>query len=472
MNSSTRRDLPTPAAPSTVTRWQALCSPPPSNGIDRAASCRSRPTSGDVEPRGARRRRARPTASSRLASTPSARLGVDDPSRTSRCVGSSIRISPGGGQLLEALGRVHRVARWRAGAPGAAITSPVATPTRRAERPRTRARARRRSRAASGELDRGADRATASSSCSSGTPKTAISDVAGIVSTLPPCRSSDAAHLARACELTRRRASGSSAPAAGAGVDEAGEEHRDGLAQLRARPAGRRRRPHVARSSNTFSGRDSPRSSWRPRSTSSRAGGQPVVHDLGGGLRQDGGAARREGPQPRGAVEGGAEVVAAPLVRLARVQRDPHAQVEPAGPGGRRERVAGARRRTATASEARGNTVSVESPSPLAFSSRPPCASRRALDELVVQLERGRHRLGVGLPERGRALDVGQQERHHAGGEPGGAPAPPAAASAPPRAPARAARAPGPARGSRLELAQALARLDPQLLDERRRASW
>ena len=37
---------------------------------------------------------------------------------------------------------------------------------------------------------------------------------------------------------------------------------------------------------------------------------------------------------------------------------------------------------------------------------------RRALDQLVVQRERLGHGVGLRLPERRRALDVGHQERH------------------------------------------------------------
>ena len=40
-----------------------------------------------------------------------------------------------------------------------------------------------------------------------------------------------------------------------------------------------------------------------------------------------------------------------------------------------------------------------------------------ARDQLVVQLERVGHRLGVGLPQSGRALDVREEEGHDAGRE-------------------------------------------------------
>ena len=92
-----------------------------------------------------------------------------------------------------------------------------------------------------------------------------------------------------------------------------------------------------------------------------------------------------------------------------------------------------------------------------------------ALDQLVVQDERRRHRVRIGLPQRGRALDVRHHERHDAGRE---------------RDPVggrrrrlvlgllcRSRRRHGQLRvvrqHGRLELPQPLARLDPELLDQR-----
>ena len=80
-----------------------------------------------------------------------------------------------------------------------------------------------------------------------------------------------------------------------------------------------------------------------------------------------------------------------------------------------------------------------------------------------MKLERRRHRLGVGLPETRRALDVGEHEGHDPGGQ---------------LCRRRLVRAVGFGSGHRhrkvgilrqdaaLQLAQTFARLDPQLLDE------
>ena len=171
------------------------------------------------------------------------------------------------------------------------------------------------------------------------------------------------------------------------------------------------------------------------------------MHELPGGLRQQRRAAVREPPQAGGPVERGAEVVAAALVRLARVEGHAHAQVEVAVPrhGGERlaqggralERVGGARE------HAEGRVA-------LALRLEEATAVRLggALDQLVVQGERRRHGVRIGLPQRGRALDVRHQERHDAGRERGPVARPPAPPRprAPVPEPAPARPAPGPAR--------------------------
>ena len=99
-------------------------------------------------------------------------------------------------------------------------------------------------------------------------------------------------------------------------------------------------------------------------------------------------------------------------MRLAGVQRDPHAQVEPAGPRGAVERPLEHHRaghRVGGAPEHRQRRVALT-----LCLQQPPAVFVRALrDQLVVQLERSRHRVGIRLPQARRALDVGQQERDH-----------------------------------------------------------
>ena len=146
-------------------------------------------------------------------------------------------------------------------------------------------------------------------------------------------------------------------------------------------------------------GRDRPRSSWLPE-----------VDQLG--ARRAGGRARsrwwpataasrprRERPQPGRPVQRGAEVVAAALVRLARVDRDAHAQLEPARPSTRRKRSRSSAAH-ATASEARGNTVTRRVALALRLEQPAAVDSARTRDQLVVQLERRGHRLRIRLPQR------------------------------------------------------------------------
>ena len=99
-------------------------------------------------------------------------------------------------------------------------------------------------------------------------------------------------------------------------------------------------------------------------------------------------------------------------MHLAGVQRHPHAQVEPAGPRGALERPLELHRaghRVGGAPEHRQRRVALT----LRLQQPPALLVHGLRDQLVVQLERSRHRLGIGLPEARRALDVGQQEGDH-----------------------------------------------------------
>ena len=66
------------------------------------------------------------------------------------------------------------------------------------------------------------------------------------------------------------------------------------------------------------------------------------------------------------------------------------------------------------ASAAPVKTETVESPSPIDSSSRPPCPSITSGDDGVVANEDAAHRVRMGLPETGRALDVGHAQRDDA----------------------------------------------------------
>ena len=101
------------------------------------------------------------------------------------------------------------------------------------------------------------------------------------------------------CELTRRRASASRLSRSRA--PESTTQANSTVTVLRISRRGRqavRRRRAARRSSNTCSGRDSPRSSWRAEVDQLRARRQAVVDDLRRRLREQRRAAGRQRPQP------------------------------------------------------------------------------------------------------------------------------------------------------------------------------
>ncbi len=117
MNSSTRRDFPTPADPSSVKSWHDASSTAASNACRSWASCRSRPTIGESRRRGdARRRRARRGAASGTGSalpfsSSGATASASTASRTSRWVSLAEKDLAGRRVLLEPGGDVDGVAR-------------------------------------------------------------------------------------------------------------------------------------------------------------------------------------------------------------------------------------------------------------------------------------------------------------------------------------------------------------------------
>ena len=126
-----------------------------------------------------------------------------------------------------------------------------------------------------------------------------------------------------------------------------------------------------------------------------------------GRLRHDDLVGVRTGRDPGGAVDGAAEVVTVAQRGSSGVHTDPDGEVEPVDRVAHREldldrRFQGGGGRFEGDGEAvagRGEDVPVE-------------AVDDAADALVVFGERIGHRLGMLVPERGRADDVGEQERH------------------------------------------------------------
>ena len=121
----------------------------------------------------------------------------------------------------------------------------------------------------------------------------------------------------------------------------------------------------------------------------------------------------RQRSQAGGAVDRATEVVAVAEFDLAGVQRhsDAHGLAQrPRLMGDRVLQLDGRCGRRRRPIEYRERGVSFA-----ARLDQPPAARRDDLfDDLVVARERHRHRVGVGLPGRGRPLDVGEQEGHRA----------------------------------------------------------
>ena len=230
------------------------------------------------------------------------------------------------GLLLQALGVVHRIAGRRRSTPGPALGDHLAG--RHADPGAARMRA--------AQLGRRPHRAQRVVLVQERHSEDGHHDVAGIVVHGGAMPLQDGAHAGE-----RLRAE----PPARLGVQllvgpvETGEQGRDGL-------AGRSRRGRCERAVSCRAQLEHP---LRPRQVAQlmgaqvhelRAGREPVVHQLPGGLRQQRRAAIREAPQAGGPVERRAEVVAAAFVRLARVEGHAHTQVEVAVPRDGGERLA------------------------------------------------------------------------------------------------------------------------------------
>ena len=122
---------------------------------------------------------------------------------------------------------------------------------------------------------------------------------------------------------------------------------------------------------------------------------------------QDGLAAVGHGHHPRRLVDGGAEVVGVALLGLAQVQPDPHRQLRPASPVhagqghldrfGALDRLAGPGEGGGERVAGRGEDVPVE-------------LGDGVGEDLVVDPQRRRHRLGIGGPQPGRSDHIGEQE--------------------------------------------------------------
>ena len=143
-------------------------------------------------------------------------------------------------------------------------------------------------------------------------------------------------HLPHAVEVARAGATarlGVDVLGLGRGLDHAGEQHGHGLARLVSWLWGAGARPSRLRAQleDLLRARQ-PAQLLAAEVDQLGVGRQAVADDLGRGLRQQRRGTRREPPQSRGAVERGAEVVPVALVRLAGVDRDPHARLEAAGP--------------------------------------------------------------------------------------------------------------------------------------------
>ena len=142
--------------------------------------------------------------------------------------------------------------------------------------------------------------------------------------------------------------------------------------------------------------------------------GQCIDDQLGRRARAEDLPTRRHRPQPRGAVDRPAEVVAVAELDLAGVQRHPHGDRVGGRPWLLPHRLLQFDRRRG---RCRRPVEDRERGIALTAGLDEPAAAERdhLLDDLVVPCERRRHGFGIPLPRGGRALDVGEQEGHGAG---------------------------------------------------------
>ena len=142
---------------------------------------------------------------------------------------------------------------------------------------------------------------------------------------------------------------------------------------------------------------------------------EPVGDELGCRSGKQHLPTAREPAQPRRSAEGRAEVVAVIHLGLARVQSGAHLQVDSLGPrlvqDGALERERGVDR-VGRVCERGERAVSLA----LGPGHAPAVRLGDVGGELVVADHHGRHHPGMGFPEVGRALHVGEDERHDAGG--------------------------------------------------------
>ncbi len=228
LNSSTSRDFPTPAGPSSVKRYDERCDTTLSKSSRSRWSSRSRPTIGES------RRRTRPADAESMSSSRYAATGALLPlsssstastctaSRTSCCVSCPIKISPGSA-FCSSRAATLTASPVTSASPSPATTSPVLTPIRAcspivatAARSSTAARTAR----------------SASSSCACGTPKTAITASPMNFSTVPAVPLEDRARVLEVPPHRRSHGLGVvSLPERGR-ARQVAEDDRDGLPDL------------------------------------------------------------------------------------------------------------------------------------------------------------------------------------------------------------------------------------------------
>src|SRR5262249_58134923 len=114
-----------------------------------------------------------------------------------------------------------------------------------------------------------------------------------------------------------------------------------------------------------------------------------------------------------GAVERRPEVIAVPLIRRARVERDTHAQLWAIAPCRTGERaLQDSRRRKGCARVGEGGAHAV----PGVLEEPAAAVGDRDTRDRIMIGERVRHRGGVLLPEAGASLNVSEEEGHGLGG--------------------------------------------------------
>jgi hypothetical protein len=150
----------------------------------------------------------------------------------------------------------------------------------------------------------------------------------------------------------------------------------------------------------------------RPEVTHADPVGQGACHQLMRRARQQRLPAMPDRPQPRTAMDRGAGVVARIAQHgLTGVQRDTHAQIHALRPRVAPQRplqIECARDCIRRSHEHADRTVTLA----LLLRKHPATRPHRLDEQVVAARHHARHHLAPLLPQQGRALDIGQQERH------------------------------------------------------------